>query len=252
MIGFNRVTGAGSRHAFSTHYPIISSNCEKNLRSVFAACLLALPFCAALTAQSAQAHPHVWVDAGIEVIFDADGRASALRIRWTYDEFYSLVLVEERGQDADHDGTATAAENAALSGFDMNWHADFAGDTYLLAGGQPVALSRPESWTADYRDGRLTSTHVRRIDPPLDPLQGLQVQVYDPGFYTAYTIAFAPVFTPALPKGCSAQVLEPDRSAADQQLLDALAEYGADENLEADFPAIGASFSEEVKITCAP
>lgn len=205
---------------------------------------------AALVAPPVLAHPHIWIDAGVEVIFDAKGRATALRLTWVYDDFYSLLLVEERGLDADHDGNATPEETAALQGFDMNWQPGFSGDTYLLSDDAPVALGAPEGWTAAYRGGRLTSTHLRRIEPPVALDKPLKVQVYDPGFYSAYTIASDPVFTPALPAGCTAQVFEPDRDAADERLLAALAEYGADEDVEADFPAVGAAFSEEVRITC--
>lgn len=198
---------------------------------------------------AAMAHPHIYVDTGIEVVFDVEGRAEAVRITWVYDEFYSLVLVEERGLDADHDGNADAAERAALSGFDMNWQPGFAGDTYVLSGGREIALGSAQDWTADYRDGRLSSVHLRRLTAPVDLADPLMVQVYDPGFYTAYTIAFPPEMT-GLPAGCTAQVYGPDRDAADEELLAALAEYGADQDVEADFPAIGAAFSEEVRVTC--
>lgn len=198
---------------------------------------------------AAAAHPHIYVDTGIEVIFDAQGKAEALRITWVYDEFYSLLLVEERGLDADHDGAATTEETAQLQGFDMKWEPGFPGDTYLLSGDVEHKLSGPSDWTASYQGGRLTSTHLRRIAPALGLDAPLKVQVYDPGFYTAYTIAFDPVLT-GLPAGCAAQVFTPDRDAADERLLAALAEYGADEDVEMDFPAIGAAFSEEVRITC--
>lgn len=205
---------------------------------------------AALAATPALAHPHIWIDAGIEVIFDAQGRAEAVRLTWVYDDFYSLLLVEERGLDADHDGNATPEETVALQGFDMNWQAGFAGDSYVLSDEAPVVLGPPADWTAAYQGGRLTSTHLRRIDPPVAMDRPLKVQVYDPGFYSAYTIAYDPKFTPALPEGCAVEVFEPDRDAADERLLAALAEYGADEDVEADFPAVGAAFSEEVRITC--
>ena len=37
--------------------------------------------------QPALAHPHVFVDTGLEVIFDEQGRATGIRISWTYDEY---------------------------------------------------------------------------------------------------------------------------------------------------------------------
>jgi ABC-type uncharacterized transport system substrate-binding protein len=203
-----------------------------------------------LLAAPLAAHPHIWVDAGLEVIFDAEGRASALRIRWDYDEFYSLLLIEERGFDADHDGTASDSERAALQGFDMQWVQGFAGDTYLSSGGQSVALAPPEGWTADYRDGRLRSSHLRRIDPPLTLDRPLRIEVYDPGYYSSYSITYPPIFTPALPAGCRFDLQKPDPATVDQKLLAALSRYASDQDVEADFPAIGAKFAEALVLTC--
>ncbi len=203
----------------------------------------------ALCGAPALAHPHVFIDTGVEMIFDGQGRVAALRISWTYDEFYSLVLVQDRGLDADGDGEATPAENAALGGFDMDWDPGFAGDTYALAGDRPLALGPPAEWTAAYSAGRLTSTHLRRLETPFDPTAGpLVIQTYDPGFYTAYTIASDPVLTGG--QGCTATVFVPDLTEADKQLQAALAEYGADVDLEMEFPAIGAAYAEEVRVTC--
>ncbi|WP_192931108.1 DUF1007 family protein [Gemmobacter serpentinus] len=201
-------------------------------------------------AAPAAAHPHIWVDTGIEVIFDAEGRATALRIRWDYDEFYSLLLIEERGLDADHDGTASDAERAALQGFDMQWMEDFAGDTYAASGERPLTLSAPEGWTADYRDGRLTSSHLRRIDPPVTLDHPLRIEVYDPGYYSSYSIAYDPTFTPALPAGCRFDLQRPDPATVDRQLLDLLSRYSPDQDVEADFPAIGREFAEALVLTC--
>ncbi len=69
------------------------------------------------------------------------------------------------------------------------------------------------------------------------------------GFYTAYTIASDPVLTGR--EGCTAEVFAPDLSEADKQLQAALAEYNADEDVEEDFPAIGAAYADEIRVTCA-
>ena len=201
---------------------------------------------------TASAHPHVFVDTGIEVIFDAQGRASALRIRWHYDDLFSLLIMEDRGFDADFDGVLTDQESAALQGFDMGWDPGFAGDTYALSGVSPLILSAPQEWTADYVDGRIASTHVRQIEPPvLLSEQSLIVQVYDPGFYTAYHIDPATVLTGAA-AGCSAQAFEPDLATADAILQAAIDEQAGSADVEGDFPAIGAAYSEEVRVTCPP
>ncbi len=208
-------------------------------------------FSAGLCAAPALAHPHFFVDAGVEVIFDAEGRAEAVRITWTYDEFFSLAVVSERGLDADFDGALTADEAKVLTGFDMEWDPGFPGDTYALIGNRTLELSQPEAPTADYRSGRVTSTHLRRFAEPVEiGADPLLVQIYDPTYYTAYTISVPSVLTNA-PAGCAHAVFTPDQAAADAVLQVALEEYSGTDGLEADFPAIGAAYADEARITCA-
>ncbi len=198
----------------------------------------------------ALAHPHVFIDTRVEVILDAENRATAVRISWTYDDLYSLYVVGDMGLDPDWDGKLTAEEEAKLAGFDMGWDPGFAGDTYALMADRELALSGPTEWSAGYAGGRITSVHTRTFAAPVPVgTEPLIVQVYDPGFYTAYAIAFGPVVTGGA--GCTAEAYEPDISAADAALKAALSEYSADESLEADFPAVGKAYSEEVRVTCA-
>lgn len=213
---------------------------------------LAICLCGFLAAPTGvAAHPHVFIDATIEVLFDSRGRAEALRIGWTYDSLFSMTYVAEMGLDPDFDGVLSAAEEAGLAGFDMDWHAEFAGDTYALWGDAPLVLSGPTESTAAYRDGSLVSTHLRRFSEPVDVAGGdLVVQVYDPSFYTSYLIAQTPVLTGR--QDCRVQVYEPDREAADARLQAALEELAGSAEAETEFPAIGAAYAEEARITCAP
>jgi polyphosphate kinase len=202
-------------------------------------------------APAALAHPHVFIDTTLEVIFDAEGRAEALRIGWAYDDLYSLTYLVENGFDPEVDGVLTAEETARLHGFDMNWEEGFPGDTYALQAGQPLALGRPEAFSAALREGRLVSTHLRRFAAPVAMTAPLVVQVYDPSFYTAYTIAAMPVLTGTGGGACTVQVFEPDRAAADARLQAALEELAGSADVELDFPAIGDAYAEEAVVTCA-
>jgi xanthine/CO dehydrogenase XdhC/CoxF family maturation factor len=92
-------------------------------------------------ASPALAHPHVFMQTDLTVLRDAAGRAVSLQVTWTYDPFFSLVLITERGLDPDADGVLTPEETAALQGFDMAWEPGFPGDTYAFAGETAVALS---------------------------------------------------------------------------------------------------------------
>jgi ABC-type uncharacterized transport system substrate-binding protein len=215
---------------------------------------LALPVLAALLpAAPAAAHPHIFIDTGLEVIFDGQGRAAAVRVAWVYDDFYSLMMLSDRGLDTDGDGKLTDDETAKLNGFDMQWDADYQGDLYVLDGrGAPVAMGRPRDWTVTVQDGRIISTHVRAFDAPLAVgAEPLVLQVYDPGYYTAYTILGTPVLSGSA-EGCSVGVFAPDMTAAQEELQAVLQEYTADMDVEVEFPAVGANFAEEARVTCTP
>ena len=204
----------------------------------------------AAAATPAQAHPHVFIDAGMELRFDEAGRVAALRIVWVYDDLTSLMILTDRGFDPDGDGVLTPEETARLSGFDMAWDPGFAGDSYLRHGDAAVALSGPSDWTAEVRDGRIITTHLRRLPEPLAPgALPVVVQVYDPGYYTAYPNAADPVLTGR--DDCAVAVYGPDPAAADAALQAALKELsGLD--LEQGFPAVGEHYADEVRLTCPP
>lgn len=201
-------------------------------------------------AQPAAAHPHIFIDAGLEVIFDDQGRATALRISWTYDDLTSLGIISDRGMDEDFDGVLTSAELTAISGFDMEWDAGFAGDTYALLNAAPLAVSGPSDWTASYADAKLTSTHLRRFETPVALAdQPLIVQAYDPSYFVAYTIVSQTVLTNRA--DCTAETFAPDRVAADAVLQAAITEMAGGGDAEGDFPAIGAAYADEVRVSCA-
>lgn len=191
----------------------------------------------------ALAHPHIFMDTALEVLRDDQGRATALRVTWTYDPFFSLVLITERGLDPDADGSLTEAETAALQGFDMQWEPGFPGDTYAFAGEREIALSAPRDGMARYEGGQIVSSHIRDLAEPVAGL--LVVKNYDPSYYTEYTIRTVTA------EGCATDIIAPDLTAAEQALQAELAKIPADQDTEADFPAVGAVFAQEVRVTCA-
>ena len=204
----------------------------------------------AVAASAAVAHPHLFIDVRVEVKLDDQNRATAVRIGWEYDELFSLSTLADKGLDPDGDDALTSDEMAQLNGFDMEWIPDYPGDTYALLGDAELGLSGPRDWTTEYVGGRIRTTHWRDLAEPVAIGAGpFLVQVYDPGFYTAYAIVGDPVLTGGA--GCMAEVWGPDIDAADEALKAALSEYSASEDVEQDFPAIGKAYAEEVRVTCA-
>lgn len=190
----------------------------------------------------AGAHPHVFMETALEVIRDEAGRAAALRVTWTYDPFFSLVLITERGLDPDADGVLTEAETAALQGFDMAWEPGFPGDTYAFAGERAVGLSGPRDGVARYEGGQIISSHIRDLAEPVAGL--LVVKNYDPTYYTEYTIR------EIVAEGCETEVIAPELTEAEREMQAMLAEIPADVDVEMGFPEVGALFAQEVRVTC--
>jgi len=213
----------------------------------------ALALLLGLAAGPVQAHPHVFIDAGLEFVFDAEGRLAAVQVVWVYDEFYSLMAVADYGMDQAFSGELTSAERVELARIYSSWVPEFEGDFYLRAGGAPVALSGPLDTVADLREGRIVIAHRRAL---LDRLtvgsESVVAQVYDPTYFTAYSIAVPPQVRGR--NDCEVTVIAPDFAYAAEALTAALAEMLAEDaddfDLEEDFPAVGADFAEEVLLTC--
>jgi ABC-type uncharacterized transport system substrate-binding protein len=205
---------------------------------------------AALAPLPAAAHPHVFIDATVEVIFDDAGRAEGLRIGWTYDDFFSMMIIEDRALDPDYDAVLTPEAVEALAGFDMQWDEGFPGDTYAFMADAALALERPTDWSADYAEGKITSTHVRRFQTPVAVAETpLIVKVYDPGFYTAYAVTGTPTLTGR--DDCTVEVFTPDTDAADDALLALLAQMPTTADIEVAYPEVGASYAQDIRVTCS-
>jgi ABC-type uncharacterized transport system substrate-binding protein len=201
-----------------------------------------------VVAGAAVAHPHVFIDTGLEVIFDAQNRVTALRITWTYDDLTSLQLIADQGMDVDFDGVLTPEETVALNGFDMQWGAGVIGDTYASLAGQPLAISGPSDWTVDYKDSKITSTHLRSFAEPVAlGDQVMLLQSYDPTLYVGYYLTLEQKLTGAA--GCRSRVVKPDLDAAQTKLAAEIAALPVD--AEVSFPELGADFAEGLEVSCA-
>ena len=200
-----------------------------------------------LSAAPLAAHPHVFVDTRLALEVDAAGLVQAVEVSWTYDEFETLLVLDEWQLDPDYDGSLSAEERAALTGFDLNWGDLPAGDLFLSLGpqdGSPtVALGAPEAVAVTLAEGRITSVHRRALTAPV-AADGLVLRAYDPTFFKAYTlIGFAEV------PGCAGAVTPPDLNAAYslvEELLFAMPESEA----EASYPKVGRAFADTVQLRC--
>jgi ABC-type uncharacterized transport system substrate-binding protein len=189
----------------------------------------------------AQAHPHVFVETGLTLVADDAGRLIGVEVSWTYDDFYSLLLLEDLGLDPDGDGVLSADELARLEGFDLQWIDGYLGDLYLTAGEAPVELGRPESRGTQVVEGRIVTRHFRAFAPQDG---AVVVKAYDPTFYTAYDLNGGVT----VPEGCSLSIQPADLDKAYTMVEEAL--YANPALPDDDYPEVGEAFADTVLVSC--
>lgn len=198
------------------------------------------------------AHPHVFIDTGFALEFDDNNQLVQIKVTWQYDEFYSLLITEDLFLDNDGDGTLTPDEAQRLVGFDTNWDEGFNGDLEIRAGGQILPLSGPSQATTDLKNGRIVSTHVRQLDPPVALQAGpFSIKAFDPSYYTAYEITLPVTLSDNLQGTCMLERIEPDIAGGLAKMQAQLLRLSADADLEEnDIPLIGGEFATEILVTC--
>lgn len=208
------------------------------------AAALMLTLAAALWPGGAAAHPHVWIDARSEVVFDEQQRMSALRVVWRFDEFYSLFAIE--GLDKDGDAVLTAEELQPLAELNVTSLEEYRYFTEILADGEALAFGKVSKYGARYEDGILTLAFTIPLTAPVDPSRArIAFRSYDPTFYIAIEPALQdPVaFAGAPPPSCRPVVQEDEPpetlSLSEADFLDPAAGEG-----------IGALYATTIAIVC--
>jgi len=196
------------------------------------------------------AHPHIFVNTGLSFVMDDQNRLTHVQVTWEYDELYSLLVTEDMGIDDDYDGILTAADTAALTGFDMQWVEGFNGDLVGELGGVALALSGPTAATASFTDGKITTTHIREVIGNPQVAGSAIFRPYDGTYYTAYEVGL-PVDIEGT-STCDVALDAPDIEGALSMTRAELSALPEDYDMEAaGLSDIGARFATEVRITCA-
>jgi ABC-type uncharacterized transport system substrate-binding protein len=171
------------------------------LRAAFAIGLVGMAL-----VQPAAAHPHVWVTARTELIFDQSGLIKAVRNAWVFDEMYSAFATEGLGKNGK---PPTPEELAPLAKTNIDSLAEFDDFTYAKEAGAKVAFGEPTDYVLEEREDKLV---VLRFTLPLKvparASKAFSLQIYDPTYFVAFSLDTTdPVTLVDAPKGCSANVL---------------------------------------------
>jgi len=112
----------------------------------------------------AKAHPHVFVDAKAEIVFDANGRIAAVRHIWQFDEAFTSYAT--LNLDADNNGELTDAELAPLARTNVESLQEFDFFTYLTIGNRKIPFVPPTEYFLQFHDQRLTLFYTLPLSEP--------------------------------------------------------------------------------------
>ena len=186
-----------------------------------------------------QAHPHHWIDVFAEWQFNPKGLISGVKLRWLFDDYYSVLLVDD-----------TAATGKDLQMVLEKILSNIGRHHYFLRieqQGSEAALGVPEQARIGVRDHRIEIEFRLPMTVPLDPRQSeIVYRIAEPTYYFEMLHAEE---SPAIvlkdaPPACRYR-LEPPKPDA------ALVAYAASLGInESGGDGLGIQFAETVTIRC--
>jgi len=150
------------------------------------------------TMQTVNAHPHVWIEGHLTLLFNSQGQVTALRHAWKFDELFSAFSLQ--GITREKNGVIPAAELQTLTDQWMQNLADPASHffTTVSHGGQAMSLQKPVQAQSnlDTQTNQLTLSFELPFNEPLSlSKQSLEVDVNDPGYFVAFDYKGSQVLT---------------------------------------------------------
>jgi ABC-type uncharacterized transport system substrate-binding protein len=148
--------------------------------------------------QTANAHPHVWIDGHLTLLFNGQGQVTALRHAWKFDELFSAFSLQ--GITREKNGVIPAGELKTLTDQWMQNLADPASHffTTVSYGGKTVALQKPvhAQSNLDTQINQLTLSFELPLSEPIALGKlSLEVDVNDPGYFVAFDYKGSQVLT---------------------------------------------------------
>lgn len=161
-----------------------------------------------LASRPAQAHPHIWVTANTEILYDESQRITGLRHIWTFDEFYSAWAVQGLKEDYGAVGPTQLRELAELNATSL---VEFGYFTEARIDGRDRRFAPPVDYDMTYEDGHLILTFTLPLNEPARPSTAFVMEIYDPTFFVAFSIDKGDdaVRLVGGPQGCAKTITRP-------------------------------------------
>ncbi len=173
------------------------------------------------------AHPHVFVDARAEIVFDKAGAITAIRHIWQFDEAFTAFAIQ--GLDANNDGKLSDKELAPLAKVNVDSLKEYAFFTWLRQGKKTYPFVPPTEYWLEFHGGRLTLFYTLPLKQPVAIRGKAMLEVFDPEYFVAFTFPKnkAVTLTDA-PAGCTAHYQPPHM--LDSQTMAQLSAIPADQH----------------------
>jgi len=130
---------------------------------------------------TAQAHPHVYVDASLVFVFDDNG-LKEVQQNWLFDDIFSQAIMADLGLDASSLTTTIGQEKIRTGAFEFL--VNFGYFTVIESAGREIPVTKPQGFKASLRNGRLVYDFTVPLDLSFDALQDFRMGVFDKEYYT--------------------------------------------------------------------
>jgi ABC-type uncharacterized transport system substrate-binding protein len=197
----------------------------------------------------ASAHPHVFVDAKEEIVFDAEGRMTAVRHIWQFDEAFTAFAIQ--GLDANGDGKLSDEELQPLAKVNVESLKDYNYFTLLKVGDKHVPVTFPSEYWLDFRAGRLTLFYTLPLKTPVAPGKYTTLEVFDPEYFVAFNfVKDQTIHLADAPANCKASYRPPHE--LDDATMAKLAAIPMDErDLPPDLADAASSLASLIIVSCS-
>jgi ABC-type uncharacterized transport system substrate-binding protein len=193
-------------------------------------------------APAARAHPHVWVTATSELIYDSAGSITAVRHAWTFDDMFSAYALQ--GIEVKTRGVYTRDELAPLAQTNVESLKEFGYFTFAKADGKKARFDEPIEYFLEFKDGLLVLHFTLPLKTPAKAKE-LVLEMFDRTFFVDFRLADKdPVRLVGAPPACKLDVQRPsDGMASAQSLGEQNFASGANSNF-------GAMFANKLTVEC--
>jgi len=215
----------------------------RTLSGLGLAAAMALP-----NSDAALAHPHVWVTARTELVFNGP-KLDSIRHVWQFDEAFTAFAIQ--GLDTDEDGNLTQEELQPLAKVNIESMKEFGYFTFVGVGDVEPEFKMPTEYWLDFNNGLLTLFYTLPLQTPIAPgSEELTVEVFDPTFFVEFEmIEKEPVTVSNLPDSCKMAFERPKELESD--VASALAEFPSSvKELPEEFMTVTETLANKATITC--